>query len=187
MTYEEESKNARRRAIRFLVYRDRSRNEIIRYLDGKKFSENAVSDTVNFLENNDYINDERFAIQFGKSRIEKKNIGKLRLELELKNKGLEKKLIKKTIELLYEDYDENKIAMTCAKKKLTTYSSSNGKKDRRRVASFLERKGFPSGIIYKVVTQLVPHTPNDDLISLFSSPNKNPEVLDSQTTKTIQG
>ena len=62
MPYEEESKNARRRAIRYLVYRDRSRNEIIRYLNGKKFSADAVDETLTFLESNDYINDDRFAI-----------------------------------------------------------------------------------------------------------------------------
>ena len=187
MPYEEESKNALRRAIRYLVYRDRSRNEIICYLNGKKFSANAVSETLKFLENNDYINDKRFAVQFGKSRIEKKNIGKLRLELELKNKGLEKKLIKEAINLLYEDYDENKIAMTCAKKKLATYTSNNCEKDRRRIASFLDRKGFPSGIIDKVVTQLVPYVSNNDLSPLPSSPNKISEALGPYTTKIIQG
>ena len=117
MPYEEESKNARRRAIRYLVYRDRSRNEIIRYLNGNKFSADAVDETLVFLESNDYINDERFAIQFGRSRIVNKKIGRLRLGLELANKGLERKIIEETLNSLYEQYDEKKIAMSCAKKK----------------------------------------------------------------------
>ncbi|SVB96637.1 uncharacterized protein METZ01_LOCUS249491, partial [marine metagenome] len=125
MPYEEESKNARRRAIRYLVYRDRSRNEIIRYLNGKKFSADAVDETLTFLESNDYINDDRFAMQFGRSRIVNKKIGRLRLGLELGNKGLERKIIEETLNSLYEEYDEKKIAMSCAKKKLATYSSSN--------------------------------------------------------------
>ena len=112
MPYEEESKNARRRAIRYLVYRDRSRNEIIRYLNGKKFSTDAVDETLIFLESNDYINDERFAMQFGRSRIVNKKIGKLRLGLELQNKGLERKIIKETLNSLYEEYDEKKIALS---------------------------------------------------------------------------
>ena len=187
MHHEEESKNARRRAIRYLVYKDRSRNEIIRYLNGKKFSADAVNETLIFLESNDYINDDRFAMQFGRSRIVNKKIGRLRLGLELGNKGLERKIIEETLNSLYEEYDEKKIAMSCAKKKLATYSSSNSEKDRRRIAKFLERKGFPSGIIYKVVTQLVPCTPNNDLDSLSRLPNKGPEELDSHTTKIIQG
>ena len=117
MPYEEESKNARRRAIRYLVYRDRSRNEIIRYLNEKKFSADSVDETLIFLESNDYINDERFAMQFGRSRIVNKKIGRLRLGLELGNKGLERKIIEETLNSLYEEYDEKKIAMSCAKKK----------------------------------------------------------------------
>ena len=187
MPYEEESKNARRCAIRYLVYKDRSRNEIIRYLNGKKFSSDAVDETLIFLESNDYINDDRFAMQFGRSRIVNKKIGRLRLGLELENKGLERKIIEETLNSLYEEYDEKKIAMSCAKKKLATYPSSNSEKDRRRIAKFLERKGFPSGIIYKVVTQLVPYAPNNDLDPLSHLPNKSSEELSSHTTKIFQG
>ena len=187
MPSKEESKNARRRAIRYLVYRDRSRNEIIRYLNGKKFSADAVDETLIFLESNDYINDDRFAMQFGRSRILNKKIGRLRLGLELGDKGLERKIIEETLNSLYEEYDEKKIAMSCAKKKLATYSSSNNEKDRRRIAKFLDRKGFPSGIIYKVVTQLVPYALNNDLDPLSRLPNKSLEELDSHTTKIIQG
>ena len=187
MPYEEESKNARRRAIRYLVYRDRSRNEIIRYLKKKKFSENAVDETLIFLENNEYINDERFAMQFGRSRIVNKKIGRLRLGLELGDKGLERQIIEETLNSLYEEYDEKKIALSCAKKKLATYEPSNGERDRRRIAKFLERKGFPSSIIYEVVTQLVLYTPNNDLEPLSRLPNKSPEELGSHTTKIIQG
>jgi len=187
MPHEEESKNARRRVIRYLVYKDRSRNEIIRYLNGKKFSADAVNETLIFLESNDYINDERFAMQFGRSRIVNKKIGRLRLGLELRGKGLERQIIEETLNSLYEEYDEKKIAMSCAKKKIATYSSSNGEKDRRRIAKFLERKGFPSGIIYKVVTQLVPYASNNDLDPLSRLPNKSPEELVSHTTKITQG
>ena len=187
MPYKEESKNARRRAIRYLVYRDRSRNEIIRYLKKKNFSENAVDETLIFLENNEYINDKRFAMQFGRSRIVNKKIGRLRLSLELRDKGLERQIVEETLNSLYEEYDEKKIALSCATKKLGTYELSNSERNRRRIAKFLERKGFPSSIIYKVVTQLVPYALNNDLKPLSRLPNKSPEELGSHTTKIIQG
>jgi len=187
MSYEEESKNARGRAIRYLAYKDRSRNEIIRYLNGKKFSSDAVDETLIFLESNDYINDDRFAMQFGRSRIVNKKIGRLRLGLELGSKGLERQIIKKTLNSLYEEYDEKKIAMSCAKKKLATYSSSNNEKDRCRIAKFLERKGFPSDIIYEVVTHLAQYISNNDLDSSSNFPNKSPKELGSHKTEIIQG
>ena len=162
MAHKEESKHARRRAIRYLAYKDRSRNEMVRYLKGKQFSENIVIKTLTFLEKNNYINDERFALQFGKIRVANKKIGKLRLGLELGNKGLNKKIIKKTLDSLYSEYDEKEIAMYCARKKLAAHKTSNSDKNRRRIAQFLERKGFTSDIIYEVVTNLDPHTKNNN-------------------------
>ena len=187
MPYEEESKNARRRAIRYLVYRDRSRNEIIRYLNEKKFSADAVDETLIFLESNDYINDERFAMQFGRSRIVNKKIGRLRLGLELGKKGLERKIIEETLNSLYEEYDEKKIAMSCAKKKLASTSSSGSEKDRGRLARFLERKGFPTSIIYQVVTHLVQYVSNNDFVPPSRSPTGPPESLDSLAARVDQG
>ena len=128
MPYEEESKNARRHAIRYLVYRDRSRNEIICYLNGKKFSADAVDETLTFLESNDYINDDRFAMQFGRSRIVNKKIGRLRLGLELGNKGLERKIIEETLNSLYEEYDEKKLQCLVRKKNLQPTHQATMKK-----------------------------------------------------------
>ena len=107
MPYREESKKALRTAIRYLVYRDRSQHEIICYLKKKKFSTNTVIQTLAFLEENGYVDDQRFALKFGESRIEKKKMGKLRLEMELKIKGIESKIIKKAVNSLYEKYNES--------------------------------------------------------------------------------
>lgn len=185
MPYKEESKKACRRAIRYLAYKDRSRSEIICYLKGKGFSANALDDTLAFLEKNDYINDQCFARQFGRYRIENKKIGRLRLEQELRKKGVEKEIIDETLSLLYEEYDEREIAMCCAKKKLAS-CSNDSKKERGRLARFLGRKGFPTGLVYQVVTQLTQHISTSDLAPLSRSPDKNPRKLDSLATRINQ-
>ena len=156
MPYKEESKKARMCAIRYLVYRDRSRNEIIRHLKGKMFSIDVIDQTLNFLEEKDYINDLRFALKFGRTRIENKKEGRLRVEQELKSKGLESQVIRAVLNSLYEEYDEGEIAMICVKKKLQSPLSSDVKKERNRLVRFLERKGFAPSLAYQIVTQLVP-------------------------------
>ena len=173
MPDKEEPKKARRRAIRYLVYKDRSRNEIICYLKRKRFSANVVDETLTFLENNGYINDRRFALQFGRSRIVNKKVGRLRLEQELRNKGLERQIINETLSSLYEEYNEREVAMVCAKKKLASCSSGESEKDRGRLARFLERKGFPTSIVYQVVTHLVQYVSKNDSPLPSRSPAKN--------------
>ena len=186
MFSKEESKKARKRVIRYLVYRDRSRHEIICYLKRKNFPANVVHDTLVFLEENDYINDKRFAIQFGKSRIENKKLGKLRLERELDIKGIEKKVATEALNLLYEEYDEMEIAISCAKKKLLSSSSTNSEKERGRLANFLKRKGFPTDIIYKVVTNLVQYASNTNLTICSNPSNNSPRKSNSLTSRINQ-
>jgi len=175
---DEESKKARKSAIRYLVYRDRSRSEIVQHLKEKGFSGNSTDETIAFLEDNDYINDPRFAMQFGRSRIKNKKVGKLRLERELRDKGLKTSIIDLTLGSLYEEYDERELAMACAKKKFDSSSSSDIKKQRGRLARFLDRKGFHTSLVYQVVTQLVPHVTSNDVAP-------SPQLTKNQQHKTM--
>jgi regulatory protein len=175
---DEESKKARKSAIRYLVYRDRSRSEIVQYLKEKGFSGNSTDETIAFLEDNDYINDPRFAMQFGRSRIKNKKVGKLRLERELRDKGLKTSIIDLTLGSLYEEHNERELAMACAKKKFDSFSSSDIEKQRGRLARFLDRKGFHTSLVYQVVTQLVPHVTSNDF-------DPSPQLTKNQHHKTM--
>jgi len=157
------------------------------YLSGKGFSVKIVDEVLSFLLENNYINDERFAMQFGKSRIENKKIGKLLLKQELKIKGIESQTIENSLYLLYKEYNEKEIAMACAKKKLLSYSSNSTEKVMARLARFLLQKGFPSDIVYEVVTLLIQRVSNNDLSSAPSSLNKDTREFYSFKTSIDQG
>ena len=187
MPNKDESKKARRLAIKYLVYRDRSRNEMACYLSEKGFSAGIVDEILSFLLENNYINDERFAMQFGKSRIENKKIGKLLLKQELRIKGIEGQTIENSLYLLYKEYNEKEIAIACAKKKLPSYSSNSTEKVMARLARFLQRKGFPSDIVYEVVTLLIQSVSNNDLSSVPCSLNKDTKEFYSFKTNIDQG
>jgi len=187
MPNKDESKKARRLAIKYLVYRDRSRKEMVCYLNKKGFSIRIVGEVLSFLLENNYINDERFAMQFGKSRIENKKIGKLLLKQELKIKGIESQTIKNSLHLLYKKYNEKEIALACAKKKILSYSSNSTEKVMARLARFLQRKGFPRDIVYEVVTLLIERISNNDLSSVPCSLNKDAREFYSFKTSIDQG
>ena len=129
MPHQEELKNARKTAIKYLAYRDRSRSEISCHLVEKKISPETVEKTLAYLEKNRYIDDPRFALQFGQSRIENKRVGKLRLRRELRDKGLDDSLINKTLNSLYAERDESEIALACAKRKLALFGPGTHKKN----------------------------------------------------------
>jgi regulatory protein len=187
MLNKDESKKARKLAIKYLVYRDRSRKEMFCYLSGKGFSVRIVNKALSSLLENNYINDERFAMQFGKSRIENKQIGKKLLKQELRTKGIESQIIKNSLSLLYKEYDEKEIAIACAKKKLLSCSSNSTEKVTARLVRFLQRKGFPSDIVYEIVTLLIQRVSNNDLLPAACSVDKDARKFYSFKTSIDQG
>ena len=79
------------------------------------------------------------------------------------------------------------MAMSCAKKKLLSSSSSDPEKERGRLARFLNRKGFPTNIVYEVVTSLIEHVSNNDLSPHSLSAGKNLLKLNSLANRINQG
>ena len=56
-----------------------------------------------------------------------------------------------------------------------------------RLARFLQRKGFPSEIVYEVVTLLIQRVSNNDLSSVPSSLNKDAKEFYPFKTSIDQG
>lgn len=156
MENREEFKSAKSKVLKYLSYRDRSFLEVHTYLNRKGFSKSAISKTLDYFTEHDYINDERFALYWGQSRVTAKKIGKSRLRLELMAKGIEVGLIEKTLGILYDEIDEWEMAESCAKKKLASLKGTHPEKIRNRLAQFLKRKGFPGETIYKTLDAVAP-------------------------------
>lgn len=155
MPNREELKKARSLALRYLSYRDRSRHEIIVYLSQKGFSKSAIEQTMDRLNELGYVNDERFALNWGRYRISKKKYGEHRLRRELQAKGLEPETIDQSLTTLYSETDPKALALSCAKKKLSGLRGLESDKKKRRLAQFLQRQGFSSETVFHTVNQLI--------------------------------
>ncbi len=156
MLDEGDIKRARNRALRYLSYRDRSESEMRTYLAGKDFLQPIIDQTVSYLTDLGYINDARFARLWGRMRIEGKQFGKFRLQQDLRQKGLNPELIEETLRELYGDVDEVDLARTSAEKKLKGWKHLEKTRQKRRLAQFLQRRGFSGETIYRVMEDLIP-------------------------------
>lgn len=148
-----EFKRAKSRAFKYLSYRDRSRHEMADYLAKKGFSRDIVEETILYLKNLNYINDERFVLNWGKARIKSKRVGKQRLRQELLGKGVAEKEVSRALHTLYSDIDEFQLAQSCVEKKSWSFRNIDADTKKRRIAQFLQRKGFPGDIILKIIKQ----------------------------------
>jgi len=144
-------------ALRYLSYRDRTKKEVTKHLAKKGFLPGEVQATVEALARQGYLNDERFALHFGRTRMEVKHFGRRRLAMEMKKRGLEEDTILRALDALAEEVDEWDLALKAGKKKLSTLGGLDADKQRRRLAHHLERRGFATDTVYKVVHKLAPY------------------------------
>ncbi len=146
----DEFERAKQIAYRFLSYRPRSKKEIEKKLREKKFSKDTIIMVINLLEENNYINDREFTLNYIRYRMENRPVGRASLEYELRKKGISSYLIEESLREIYGDgFDEYEIAVKMAEKKMDSL------KDKRKLFGYLQRKGFSYDTIERVVTALI--------------------------------
>ena len=150
---EKELTRARNAAYRLLTYRPRSRAELIQKLRDKEFDEAAVEAVVTDLIRLGYVNDRLFAEQWASSRVRLRAFGRRRIELELRNKGVGREIIDEALAAVFGAEPELGTAMSAAERKLNTMRSADRETRRRRLAGFLERKGYSYEIIRRVINE----------------------------------
>jgi len=147
----ESFKKAKAQALQYLSYRDRSKWELSQYLGKKEHPLPVIQKTLDYLTELNYVDDQRFALQWGQYKINKNKIGKNRLYMELLGKGVKKETIEGILNTLYQRNPEMELAVQCARKKWITLKSFEEKKKKRLLVQYLQRKGFSSDIIYQSV------------------------------------
>jgi len=147
------------RAYAFLLlkFRQRSESEIYQRLKRKKFDESLINDTVSFLKNKGFIDDKLFTKSWIESRV-KKPFGLRRIKQELKLKGINKEIIDKQVGEVKEDYPEEEIVLKVAQDRFNRLKTIDPDIARRRLYSYLLRRGFSPEIITDTLNLLCKQT-----------------------------
>ena len=149
-----ELKRAKNVAYRYLALRPRSRAEVEKKLRDREFTAEVVSSVVDHLLRLRYLNDEEFARQWAAGRVRSRGFGRRRIEQELRLRGVGRETIAAALEGLFDERSETDLARREAEKKLRTLTRFEPEVRKRRLAGFLERKGFSSGIIRGILGTL---------------------------------
>ena len=126
------------------------------HLKKKELDSKTIAETIRYLIKFNYIDDERFALDWGKFCAKKKQIGEKRLLKELIHKGISNSLAEKTAAQIFSEFDEWELARACVEKKVQSLHKYEVTVKRRRLAGYLERKGFPPPVIIKALNHFVP-------------------------------
>ena len=151
MPSDEELKQGRALAYRYLANRDRSARETADHLKKKGLREAVVQETLRELKEAKYLDDRRFAEHWARTRAENRHYGRFRLRQELIGKGLPQELINETLDTLFESVQEIDLARAVVDKKLPSMQDLPADKRKSRLIGLLQRKGFSLDIVYKVL------------------------------------
>src|SRR5271169_1993420 len=146
---------AKNAAYRLLTYRLRSHAELRQKLDEKGFNATIIDAVIEALQRFGYVNDSQFAEQLASCRIRLHGWGKRRIEQELLKKGVERQVVIETLASIFEKDIEIDTAKKVASRKLISLGSVDREIKYRRLAGFLERRGFSFDVIRTVLRDSV--------------------------------
>ena len=161
-----ETKKAIGKALKYLALRPRSRKELEEKLSAyggsteggknKKFEENIIKLVLEQIDKWGYLNDEDFAKSFCELKKFSRK-GKIFIFQELKRKGVDEQIIKKTLSQFYPNKEESETALSLAKKKFPDLfkfppeadppSAEKSRKEIIKLKNFLCQRGFSWEVI----------------------------------------
>lgn len=147
---EEAEQQAVDRALNYLSFRPRSREEVRRYLQRKETPPYVIDAALERLDSLNFVNDRAFVEFWVENRDKFNPRGARALKNELRLKGVERDIVD---ELVDQDGDEE-LALRAARKKAASLAHTPGMDYatfRNRLGAFLQRRGFG----YDVVTHTV--------------------------------
>lgn len=144
----EEFSQARNKAFQLLSYRERTIKEIEDRLQKKEFTTDVIKTVVDYLLENDYLNEERFAEMWIRSRKNNHPRGRKLIYKELKNKGINQRIINKALEHYLSEEEEMEMAEYLRDKWLRRRTEED--KSSYKLKNYLANKGFSYNLVYKV-------------------------------------
>lgn len=130
------------KAYRLLAVRARSEKELREALKRAEFAEDVIAAAIAECKQQRFIDDANFARQFIQSRLRNRPMGRTRLAVELKQKGIDAATINSALDEALTADDQIALAEQLAEKQRKRLANLPPPKARQRLADFLRRRGF---------------------------------------------
>jgi len=143
---------ALRRAYKFLGYRPRSEAEVRAKLARLGFPQKIIETTLEKLRSLDFLNDEAFARNWAQTRTESRGYGPLRIERELREKGIAKSVIAQVVREAFGLEQGREQARKLVEKRFKG-KDLRDRKILHRAVGFLQRRGYRDSVIAELVKE----------------------------------
>ena len=138
----------------YCAYQERNHRETKEKLYSFGLYKNEVEQLLSQLVEENYLNEERFAIAFAGGRFRIKHWGRVKIKYELKQKNVSEYCIKIALKAIDEkDYQKKLHQLAEAKLKILK-SEKNSFIKKHKLQQYLLQKGFESSLISSIVNSI---------------------------------
>ena len=138
----------------YCAYQERCHSEVQSKLYSFSLNKREADEIISILITENYLNEERFAIQYAGGKFRMKYWGKNKIKQALKFKQVSDYCIKKALKEI-DDVQYEKTFQKLAEQKLKTLKSEkNIFVKRRKLHDFLLQKGFENDLVREAVSRI---------------------------------
>ncbi|MEP6674589.1 MAG: regulatory protein RecX [Ferruginibacter sp.] len=138
----------------FCTYQERSHAEVKEKLYLYGLYPKEVDEIVSNLVQDNYLNEERFAIQFAGGKFRMKKWGRVKIKYELKQKRVSEYCIKKALKEIDEDDYLQTLNDLLEQKLKTLKSEKNIFIKKKKLQVYLMQKGFESDLLRELINKI---------------------------------
>lgn len=145
---------ALQKAKQYCAYQERCHSEVKEKLYSLGMNKNEVDELLSELISNNYLNEERFAIQFAGGKFRIKQWGRIKIKYALKQKQVSEYCIKRALSVI-DEHDYNKTAQKLFDQKLKLIKTEkNILIKKRNLQDHLMQKGFEADLVRKLIATI---------------------------------
>lgn len=134
----------------YCAYQERSHSEVKEKLYGFGLHRNDVDELISLLIEENYLNEERFAIQFAGGRFRIKHWGRVKIRYELKQRQVSEYCIKEALASIDEDDYQKQLETLFEQKSKTLKGEKNLFVRKRKIQDHLMQKGYERELIVQL-------------------------------------
>lgn len=151
---------ARNVALRFLGHSARSEAEIERRLAKDEYAPEIIAAVIAECRERGWLDDAQFARDWVEDRADRKLYGRGRLKAELRNRGVDRDSVDAALDTIDNEAELVRARAAAAQKwrgdALAKADRETLQAEKRKLAGFLQRRGFSWQIITQVLAECVP-------------------------------
>ena len=151
---DDKGQRAREAVFRLLAVRARSASELRQRLRQKRFPTKIIDQVIADLQAKGYQSDEDFARLYAREKWNNSGWGPARVRQELRAKGIAPELTDQVVGETYEGVDLAEAVLPFAQKRWRTNKGLPTETRRRRLVSFLQRRGYDWDTINRVLERV---------------------------------